>query len=96
MGISAFHPYCQILVGTLIATWNPECTEQSFFGHSLTWGNGTGGVCDICVARACADARHTNDKRAFPQTTLFVIKSRLVASWGGARHLLVTKKRTPH
>ena len=30
LGISAFHPYYwQILVGTLIATWNPECTEQA-------------------------------------------------------------------
>ena len=24
-------------------------------------GNGNGGVLDICVARACAHARHTND-----------------------------------
>ena len=61
------------------------------------------GVCDICVARACADARHTNDThthtaraRAFPQTTLFVVsKSRLIAS--SARHLVVTEKeRTPY
>ena len=50
----------------------------------------------IYVARACADARHANDTRSFPQTPLFALsKSRLIASW--ARHLLVTeKKRTPH
>ena len=48
------------------------------------------------MARACADARHTNDTNPFPQTTLFVVsKSRLIAS--SARHSLVTeKKRTPH
>ena len=52
--------------------------------------------CDICVASTCADARHTNDTHAFPQTTLFVVsKSRLIAS--SARHLLVTEKKlTPH
>ena len=54
------------------------------------------GVCDIYVARACADARHTSDTHAFPQTTLFVVSEpRLIAS--SARHLLVTeRKRTPH
>ena len=58
-------------------------------------GGGTErGVCDICVARACADARHTDDTHAFPQTTLFVVsKSRLIAS--SARHLLVTEKNVP-
>ena len=51
------------------------------------------GVCDIGVARVCADARHTNDTHSFPQTTLFVVsKSRLIAS--SARHLLVTEKKT--
>ena len=58
---------------------------------------------DICVARACADARRTNDTHthAFPQTTLFVVsKSKLIAS--SERHLLVTEKknvppfRSPH
>ena len=40
------------------------------------------------MARACADARHTNGTHAFPQTTLLVVsKSRLIASL--ARHLLV-------
>ena len=51
------------------------------------------GVCDICVARACADARHTNDTHACPQTTLFVMStSRPIAS--SARHLVVTEKKT--
>ena len=64
-------------------------------GYFLTGGNGISGG-DICVARACTDARHTNDTRAFPQTTLFVVsKSRLIAS--SARHLLVSAevKRSP-
>ena len=58
-------------------------------------GKRTGG-CDICVARACTEARHTNDTHGFPQTTLFVVsKSRLIAL--SARHLLGTeKKSTPH
>ena len=33
------------------------------------------GVCGICVASACAHARHTNDTHAFPQTTLFVVSN---------------------
>ena len=70
--------------------------SQRFF-RALPNGGGTErGVCGIYVARACADARHTNDAHAFPQTTLFVVsKPRLIAS--SARHLLATKKkRTPH
>ena len=44
------------------------------------------------MARVCADARHTDDTHAFPQTTLFVVsKSRLIAS--PTRHLLVTEKK---
>ena len=64
-------------------------------GTSERGGTERGG-CDICVARACPDARHTNDTHAFPQSTFFVVsKSRLAASL--VRHLLVTeKKRTPH
>ena len=49
------------------------------------------GVRDICVASACAHARHTDDMHAFPQTTLFVVsKSMLIAP--SVRHLLVTEK----
>ena len=63
------------------------------FGRFLTGGTELG-VCNICVARACADTRHTNDTHDFPQTTLFVVsKSRLIAS--SARRLLVTEKNVP-
>ena len=49
------------------------------------------GVCGICMARTCEDARHANDTNAF---TLFVVsKSRLIAS--SASHLLVTVKNVP-
>ena len=45
----------------------------------------------MSVASACAHARHTDDTRGFPQTSLFVVsKSMLVASW--VRHPLVTDK----
>ena len=67
---------------------------ETVFGHFLTGGNGTGGT-RMCVVRACAHARHTNDTHAFPQATFFAVsKSRPIASL--TRHLLVTeKKRTP-
>ena len=71
---------------------SPESKDR-WFSWALLKGNGTG-VCDICVARACADARapHKCDTYAFPQTTLFVLsKSSLIAS--SARRLLVTEKK---
>ena len=52
----------------------------------------------LCVARACADARYTNDTNVFPQTTLFVVsKSRPICVIGASFACHVTeKKRTPH
>ena len=66
------------------------------FAHFLMGGTERR-ECDICVARAYADSRHTNDTHAFPQTTWLVVsKSRLIAS--SARHLLTKerKKTYPH
>ena len=42
-------------------------------GHFLRGGGTERGVCDICVARACADARHTSDTHAFPQAPLCLL-----------------------
>ena len=64
--------------------------QKYTFGHFLRGGGTERGVRDICVASACAHARHTDDTHACPRTTLFVVsKSTLVAS--SARHLLVSK-----
>ena len=97
--MSSFRPifWCQRKLTEFFAL--PKLTDigAELSDRALLNGGGTErGVCDICVARACADARQTNDTNPFPQTTLFVVlKSRLITS--SARHSLVTeKKRTPH
>ena len=54
--------------------------NKQWTGHFLTGGMERGG-CDICVARACADARHTNNTRAFPQTTFLLCQNQ-----GSLRH----------
>ena len=52
-----------------------------FSGPDLNRGGMEQGVCDICVARACAHAHRADDAQAFPQPTLRVVsQSRLIAS----------------
>ena len=53
------------------------------------------GVCDIYVARACADARHTNDTHALIPSNHFVCCVKIKASLRHRRViLLVTEKKT--
>ena len=52
----------------------PSFRAGQTIGHFLE-----GGVCDICVARACAHAPPTQMTHAFPQTALSIVsKTRLI------------------
>ena len=72
--VSAEH--CQSSLNSLPSKHNcrRRGSQTPASGHSLTGGTEQG-VCEICVEKACADARHTNDTYAFPQTTLLLCKN---------------------
>ena len=66
------------------------CLNQTSGTSGRGVGRRNGGVCDICVARACVHMRHTDDTLASP-----FLSSKLGLIASSAPHSLVTEKYAP-